>query len=199
MSTATIIEMNHDLHRIKREVIPSLQAQMHYTQVLIGDYKYSTRDTDELGWLQCDGRLLDRTQYSALFNIVGTAFGSTNSTNFRLPDFRGRVPGDAGATAGLTSRNLGDKVGAETHVLTVTEMPSHDHGGSTGASGYGTGVQDIAALGTSGIDAANNAGNHAHSISAQGGGQAHNNMQPTIFAGYTYIFAGTTYATDIDA
>ena len=197
MSASSIVEMNHDLNRIKREVLPSLQAQMYYTQVLIGDYKYSTRNDDELGWLQCDGRLLDRTQYSALFNIVGTAFGSTNSTNFRLPDFRGRVPGDAGATAGLTTRNLGDKVGEETHVLTVTEMPSHDHGGVTDAAGFGTGAQGIAALSGSGVDAADNAGNHVHSISAQGGGQAHNNMQPTIFAGYTYIFAGTTYATNL--
>jgi len=104
----------------------SLQAQMYYTQVLVGDYKYSTRKSDELGWLQCDGRLLDRTIYSALFNIIGTAFGSTNSTNFRLQYFRGRVPGDAGSAAGLSIRNLGDKVGAETHVLTVNEMPSHD-------------------------------------------------------------------------
>ena len=199
MSASSIVEMNHDLNRIKREVLPSLQAQMYYTQVLIGDYKYSTRDSDELGWLQCDGRLLDRTQYSALFNIVGTAFGSTNSTNFRLPDFRGRVPGDVGATAGLTTRALGDKVGEETHVLTVTEMPSHDHGGVIGAAGFGTGTQGIAALSGSGVDAAENSGNHTHSISAQGGGQAHNNMQPTIFAGYTYIFAGTTYASGIIA
>jgi len=41
------------------------------------------------GWLICDGRLLDRSQYSDLFNAIGTQFGTTSSTNFNLPDLRG--------------------------------------------------------------------------------------------------------------
>lgn len=38
----------------------------------------------------CDGRAISRTQYSELFNFLGTAFGSGNgSTTFNIPDYRG--------------------------------------------------------------------------------------------------------------
>lgn len=171
------------------------QTTLAYSQAIIGDYKYSARSEDHLGWLVCDGRLLDREQYKGLFEIFGTTFGNTNSSNYRLPDFRGRVFGGVNVSGNRNNsysvRNLGDAIGEEAHTLTVNEMPSHDHGGSTGAAGYGTGVQGIFAANSPATnDAADNTGNHTHSISAQGGGQAHNNMQPTVFAGNVYVFAG---------
>lgn len=42
------------------------------------------------GYRLCDGRLLSRTQYSKLFENIGTAFGNTTPSDFRLPDLRGR-------------------------------------------------------------------------------------------------------------
>jgi microcystin-dependent protein len=41
------------------------------------------------GWLECNGAYLQRAAYSALFNAIGTRFGS-GSTTFRLPDLRGQ-------------------------------------------------------------------------------------------------------------
>jgi microcystin-dependent protein len=50
------------------------------------DYCKSTPPT---GFLKCDGSLLNRTTYANLYDVLGVAFGSTDSTNFRLPDLRG--------------------------------------------------------------------------------------------------------------
>jgi len=178
-------------------ILPQLNAcrnVLFYTQAIIGDYKASARADDYLGWLICDGRLLDRTKYKALFEVVGTTFGSTDATNFRLPDFRGKVFGSVNISSNknnlFSTRNLGDSLGEEEHTLTINEMPSHNHGGTTSAAGYGTGVQTITAAGGSGIDAADNSGNHTHNIASEGGGLPHNNMQPTLFGGNIMIFAG---------
>jgi microcystin-dependent protein len=36
-------------------------------------------------------------------------------------------------------------------------------------------------------------GNHQHTIATQGGGQPHNNMQPTIFLGNLFVYAGRLF------
>lgn len=97
----------------------------------------------------------------------------------------------AGAGSGLTSRALGETLGAETHVLAEAEIPTHNHGGSTGSAGshshtysYYTGTSSGAAGGgnlltslTSG--STSTAPDHTHTIANYGGGGAHNNMQPS--------------------
>lgn len=178
---------------------------LYYSQSIIGDYKYSARNEDHLGWLICDGRLLDRVDFRALFEIVGTSFGSTNSTNFRLPDFRGRVLGGVNLSSNrnntYTARSLGDAVGAETHTLTVSEMPSHNHGvtdpGHTHsyvnqANDQNTDNAFASETAADQADLARTTGSSTTGISINntGGGAAHNNMQPTIFAGNVYVFAG---------
>lgn len=172
----------------KGEIARSLQHAMYYTQSLIGDYKLSARSSDLLGWMVCDGRTLAIADYPALYDVIGTSFGAPSEGYFKLPDFRGRVPGIIGTGSGLTGRALGDIVGAETHTLTINEMPSHNHGGATGAAGWGANTQSVTNL--SGDDAADNAGTHTHTIESQGGGLPHNNMQPTLFGGNVFIFAG---------
>lgn len=181
-------ELSQDLNMLRHEIVPQLQHVTYYSQSIIGDYKYSARSNDHLGWIFCDGRSLDREQYSGLFEVIGTSFGSSNSTSFMLPDFRGRVPGMIGTGSNLTARSLGAAVGAETHTLTINEIPSHDHGGATGSGGYAASAVTVAS--GAGIDVADNITSHTHTISAQGGGQAHNNMQPTLFGGKLFIFGG---------
>lgn len=110
-----------------------------YTKLFqIGDLKWSIKNTDNNGWLICDGRSLSRTEYSDLFNIIGTSFGSLSGTTFNLPNCKGRVMGAAGNGAGLTPRNVGDAIGSETHTLTVNQLPSHTHTGTTSSSGSHT-------------------------------------------------------------
>ena len=58
------------------------------------------------GWEFCNGQLLLIAQNSALFSLIGTAFGGDGTTTFALPDLRGRVPVHAGAGPSLSMRTL---------------------------------------------------------------------------------------------
>ena len=44
------------------------------------------------GWALCDGSLLSIQQNAALFSLLGTYYGGNGSSNFALPDLRGRGP-----------------------------------------------------------------------------------------------------------
>lgn len=78
-------------------------------------------------YLYCDGAQYSQATYPALYAVVGCQYcaGMTCSmSNFCVPDLRGRVPVGQGGSAFMTR---GASVGAETHTLTTTEMPTHSH------------------------------------------------------------------------
>ncbi len=66
------------------------------------------------GWAFCNGQLLPINQYQAVFSLLGTTYGGNGTTNFALPDLRGRVPVGFGQGSGLSNYPLGDTVGTET-------------------------------------------------------------------------------------
>ncbi len=184
------------------------------------------------GWLLCDGREVSRTEYAALFAVVGTVYGAGDgAATFALPDLRGRTAAgrdDMGGSAagrltgrpgGVDGTALGAAGGAETHALAETEIAEHGHGagsyegrasGTTAGAGAhthnlsrragsGTGYSPTYRLTESGDggnsrDATASAGAHAHVFSADvaltgrsataGGGEAHNNVQPTLVLDY---------------
>ena len=106
----------------------------------------------------------------------------TANKPLQLQKIIGRAIASAGAaSAGITARTLGEFLGEESHTLSISEMPSHDHPGSTvtppsgrnGASSGG-GVSTVSdAAGPTGV-----------TVAAQGGGAAHNIMQPTSFLNF---------------
>lgn len=118
----------------------------------------------------------------------------------------GRVP--VGVDAGQTEFDTAEETGgAKTHTLTVAEMPAHNHGGTTGSTVAD--FYDYGSVPTSYYDATiwslqnafggydtrvmvwtNGSSNtlHNHTISNQGGGSAHNNLQPYITC---YMFKRT--------
>jgi microcystin-dependent protein len=74
------------------------------------------------GWAFCDGSLLPISQYTAVFSLLGTTYGGNGTTNFALPDLRGRAPFAPG-----NAYALGQKGGNEQATLTVGQLPAHTH------------------------------------------------------------------------
>lgn len=156
------------------------------------------------GWANCDGQLMPIAQNSALFSLLGTTYGGDGRTTFGLPDLRGRVPVHHGSGPGLSNYRIGQKGGEETHTLVTSEMPSHSH-----ASTITTKVVDSAGTTDSpnGAYPAQGPGAYATSpglagfgafapdqtavtLSDNGGGLAHNNLQPYQTIGFEIALQG---------
>ena len=84
--------------------------------------------TPPTGWLICDGRVVSRSTYAALFGVIGTTFGAGDgSTTFNLPNLLGRVTAGAGGAGALGNRALGSVAGASQDRLSAANMPLHNH------------------------------------------------------------------------
>lgn len=175
-----------------------------------GDTKLTLKTSPDIGWVMADDGsigsatsgatnranadtydlfcLLWNNPYCTLQTFSG---GSTSKTtvledwrsNKRLvlPRFLGRVLGVAGQGQNLTKRDIGSYTGEEKHTLTISEIPSHSHSisgkipaYSPTATGHYTFHRDGQSLYRRGQEPDNAIGN-------TGGGQGHNNMQPTTF------------------
>lgn len=150
---------------LQSQTMPYIHELIYNMSLHVGEYKMSARATDFNGWILCDGRSIDRTAYTALFNVIGTSFGSTNSNTFNIPDYRGRVFGQIGSGSNLTNRVLGSSIGTETHTLSQNEIPGHSHTGTT--SNAGSHIHTATS---------STAGNHSHTITDPG----HTHTQTTI-------------------
>ena len=81
-----------------------------------------------VGWAQCNGQVLQISQNTALFSILGTIYGGNGQTNFALPNLNiGCVMGGSGSGPGLTPRALGEVAGSDTITLLSTQIPAHSH------------------------------------------------------------------------
>jgi microcystin-dependent protein len=152
------------------------QQQVAVYAVPTGTLIYSLTQNMGSGWLLCDGREVSRTTYAALFAEIGTRYGDgDSSTTFNLPDIRGRSPLGAGTGDGLSSRDINTGlIGEESHTLSVSEMPSHNHtwdGPTTRTEERGDGANLV----WRGTDPAAVTG-------STGGGQAHNVVHPCVIA-----------------
>ncbi len=78
-------------------------------------------------WAMCDGQLVAIQDNESLYSLLGTYYGGDGTTNFALPDMRGRLPMHMGYGIGLTPRPIGQRSGTELETITVESMPSHDH------------------------------------------------------------------------
>jgi len=82
---------------------------------------------DENGYLPADGRALKISQYPMLHVLISNQFGGDTS-NFNLPDLRGRVPvGLLAATDKAIGVKQGDYRGRENLVLQTDNLAEHAH------------------------------------------------------------------------
>jgi microcystin-dependent protein len=157
-------------------------------QITLYPYNFAPK-----GWALCQGQLLPISQNSVLFSLIGTAFGGNGTSNFALPDLRGRVPVGFGQLPGGNNYIIGEMNGVENVALLSNEMPAHNHAlnatttqgtinnpsnavlaspavgrGSTGSSGdpYNPGPPNTTLVTTS--------------LAAAGNNLPHNNVQPSL-------------------
>jgi len=143
------------------------------------------------GYLLCDGAAISRSTYSTLFGVLSTTYGAGDgSTTFNIPDLRGRVIAGqddmggssanrlTGLTGGVDGDVLGGAGGGESHTLSTSELPAHDHNLPVDIGGA-LNIQSLTSTGGSdqGYDGSVDS-------ASTGGGGAHNNVQPTIILNY---------------
>ena len=165
----------------------------------VGDHKYSALSHNHGRWLLCDGSAISRTEYPQLFQVYGTKYDSPSATTFNLPDFRGRVPG-------IISDEYPDAtyIGAAITELSIENIPAHYHFISN--SGYATGYYssshpylarsetiDGGLLSNENYEyqlrASESLPDYYHS-STVGSGSSFSIIQPTLFGGNIFVFAG---------
>jgi microcystin-dependent protein len=79
------------------------------------------------GWAFCNGQLLPKNQNTALFGLVGTAYGGDGISTFALPDLQRSAPMHPGQGPGTSLYELGESGGTETVTLLQSEIPAHTH------------------------------------------------------------------------
>ena len=141
-------------------------------------------------WAFCQGQLLPINQNQALFSILGTTYGGNGQVTFALPDLRSRVPVGPGQGPGLPVVQLGEVGGEWSHILTVPELPAHNHlatapGSNTATSKSPSGAAPAFTAGGASYGPAADLSMIPGTIANTGGGQSHNNVQP--FLGLNFI------------
>ncbi len=130
-------------------------------------------------WSLCDGSMLDISQNTALYSLLGTNYGGDGRTSFGIPDFRGRVPVGAGHGPVTGYYQLGQMGGYEDVALTLNQLPVHSHASAFNPSAVTIKASPVA--GTEKVPGTNNA--TTLSASDQGRSDAsniYNSETPTV-------------------
>ncbi len=144
------------------------------------------------GWAECNGQLLPINQNQALFSLLGTTYGGNGQTTFALPDLRDRVSVHEG-----NGFALGQRGGSAAVTLNEGQMPQHQHfaqgsgvNANTADPNNGYLAAASSALGSPyGLPDAPVLAN-ASAVSATGGSQPHNNLQPYLVLCFAIAIQG---------
>lgn len=171
------------------------------SEPFLGEIKMTATNFAQRNWAMCDGQLLQISQFTALFALLGTTYGGDGRTTFALPNLQGRAPMHPGRGPGLTQRFLGARGGEETVTLeSPSQLPNHGHTmkvvGSPGdqVSPVGNSLaQSQGGRGGYGLyDDNDNTGAMASGALAEtGGGEPHENMQPFLAVNFQIALLGT--------
>ena len=145
------------------------------------------------GFLECNGALVSRSTYSALFAIVGTTYGAGDgATTFKLPDLQDNVAiGKSGtkalaSTGGANTVTSTGNVGGSTANATLStgQLASHSHtSGVAGPNHRAPQYPNFPTFTTGGSGNTGNTGSgtgHQHNMSANFTGDATSVVQPYL-------------------
>jgi microcystin-dependent protein len=80
-----------------------------------------------IDWAQCNGATLPISQYSALYSLIGPAYGGNGTTTFQLPNLINNAACSQGQGPGLSLRNVGQAFGTAQVTLASSQTPIHNH------------------------------------------------------------------------
>jgi len=162
-------------------------------QPFVGEIRIFAGNFAPLGWMFCEGQILSISQYSVLFQLIGTTYGGDGESTFALPDLRGRFPAHQG-----NGFVVGQNAGTETVTLLTGQLPAHYHGAV--ASGGGNVVSPQNAVwstdpyGNTAAYASPPSGTlptmNSNAIGNTGGSQPHDNRQPYLAVSFIISLFG---------
>jgi len=141
------------------------------------------------GWALCNGQILPINQNQALFALLGTTYGGDGRVNFALPDLRARTPVHFGD--GVL---LGEQGGVDAVTLSEAQLPAHGHlratsNQATSATPVGNVLANAPRRGVAVFAAPASTAVMIGALPA-GGGQAHENRQPSLVLNFVIALQG---------
>ena len=143
------------------------------------------------GFLECNGALVSRTTYAALFAIIGTTYGAGDgASTFEIPDLQDNVAIGKSGTKALASTGGANTVASTGNIggttanatLSTAQLASHSHN-MPGTNGNVGGNQSWNTRAAGQNPATGNAGSgtgHQHNMSATFSGDSTSVVQPYL-------------------
>ncbi len=89
---------------------PNSGSRPQYKDAIIGETRIFAGTYAPFGWAFCNGQLLQTSQYSALFALIGTTYNGDGVNTFGVPDLRDAAPVTVGTSPAGYTWGLGEKV-----------------------------------------------------------------------------------------
>lgn len=169
------------------------------SQPFVGEIRLFPYNFAPVGWLDCNGQLLQISEYEVLFNLIGTTYGGDGVVTFLLPNLSGRVPIHQGSAPGLGTYVMGQAAGSESVTLTSAHLPAHTHAfnavdavasSATPASNLQLGAVSGETLYTDSVTGIAGGLLAPAAVGSAGGNQPHDNTMPSLVARYCIAWAG---------
>jgi microcystin-dependent protein len=160
-------------------------------QPFIGEIRLFAGSYTPASWAICDGQLLPISEFTDLFELIGTTYGGDGENTFALPDLRSRIPIHQG-----NGFDLGQSGGQETVQLGLNQVPGQNHGlTATTARADQSGPAGNILAQTTGTSlylmGDPNATLAPSAVGVAPGGEAHPNIQPYVALNFIIALYGT--------
>jgi microcystin-dependent protein len=160
----------------------------------VGEIRMAGFNFAPQGWAFCNGQPMSISEYSTLFNLIGTTYGGDGQTTFNLPNLQCRIPYHQGTNLRGDTMVLGQISGTENVTLTASQIPAHSHvlaansaaGGQPSPSG---GFWAASALDEFSTEAPSHAMAPSTTIPT-GGSLPHDNMPPFLVVNFIIALYG---------